>query len=501
MALYAGAGATVARTLDGGQPPPGMAGHRLVGVLPPLFPERLGDPSFGRTHGTRFPYVVGEMARGISTVRMVVAAVRAGTMAFFGSAGLPIDDSARALDEIDAELGHGRTGWGANLIHEPADPEAELRFARLVIDRGVPAVSASAFMRLTRAVVLLSASGMTSAPGGRVRRARHLFAKVSRAEVARQFLSPAPAPLLDALVADGQLTRAEAELARRVPVAEDLTAEADSGGHTDNRPLAVLLPELLSLARSTAERHGYEVVPRVGAAGGLGTPAAVAAAFAMGAAFVLTGSINQAAVESGLSREGRRMLADATPSDVAMAPAADMFELGVKVQVLKRGTLFAPRASRLHEIYRRYSALAEVPATERAAIEGEILGRSIDEVWAETRAHFARHAPHEIERAEADGKHHMALVFRWYLFQGADWARSGEPARRSDYQIWCGPAMGAFNGWVAGSFLEPPEARDVAQIALNLLEGAVHVARAQTLRASGVMVPAAAFDFGPRRLT
>ena len=39
-------------------------------------------------------------------------------------------------------------------------------------------------------------------------------------------------------------------------------------------------------------------------------------------------------VESGLSDDGKEMLAEADIADVTMAPAADMFELGVKVQVL-----------------------------------------------------------------------------------------------------------------------------------------------------------------------
>ena len=55
-------------------------------------------------------------------------------------------------------------------------------------------------------------------------------------------MSPAPAEILGALRDRGQLGAAEAELASRVPVATDITVEADSGGHTDNRPLGVLLP-------------------------------------------------------------------------------------------------------------------------------------------------------------------------------------------------------------------------------------------------------------------
>jgi PfaD family protein len=501
VALYAGpSAATRAEAIDGDRLPRARAGERLVGVLPPLYPEWLGDRGFARAHGARFPYVVGEMARGIATPRMVIDAVEAGLVAFFGSAGLPIAEIDAALATIASRLGPGRRGWGANLIHSPHEPEAEMAFARLALARGLPAVSASAFMRVEPAVVLLASRGLGRAPDGRIVRPRQVLAKVSRAEVARQLLSPAPDALLGPLCAQGLLSAAEADLARRVPIADDLTVEADSGGHTDNRPLTVLLPEALALARQIAAEHGYPEVPRVGAAGGLGTPAALAAAFAAGAAYVLTGSINQCTVQSGLSPDGRRMLARAEPADVAMAPAADMFELGVKVQVLKRGTLFAQRGARLYDAYRRYAGLDDLPADERDEIERTVLGRSVDEVWSDTRAHFAAAAPAEIERAERDPKHKMALCFRWYLFMGAHWARGGDQARRADYQIWCGPAMGAFNRWARGSFLEDPEGRDVVQVARNLLEGAAHVARAQALRQAGVALPPGAFDFRPRPL-
>ncbi len=318
--------------------------------------------------------------------------------------------------------------------------------------------------------------------------------------MARQFLLPAPEALLRPLVERGLLTEDEAALARQVPIAEDITVEADSGGHTDNRPLSVLLPVIAQLRDEVVAAQGYAVAPRVGAAGGLGTPASLAAAFACGAAYVVTGSINQCSVESGLSKDGRAMLAVADLADMAMAPAADMFELGVKVQVLKRGTLFANRGMKLHELYRRYGGLDEIPVEERQSLEAHILGRSIDSVWSETKEHFFKTNPQVIERAECEPKHKMALVFRWYLFMASQWARDGVAARRSDYQIWCGPAMGAFNQWVKGSFLEEPGTRQVGQIALNLLEGAATVARAQQLRTMGVEVPEHAFNFRPRPL-
>ena len=92
----------------------------------------------------------------------------------------------------------------------------------------------------------------------------------------------------------------------------------------------------------------------------------------------------------------------------------------------------------------------------------------------------------EIEHAQNNPKHKMALIFRWYLGNSSKWPIVGDETRIGDYQIWCGPAMGAFNRWVEGSFLEAPENRTVQQIALNLLEGAAHVTRAQQLRSFGL---------------
>ena len=59
-----------------------------------------------------------------------------------------------------------------------------------------------------------------------------------------------------------------------------------------------------------------------------------------------------------------------------------------------------------------------------------------------------------------------------------------------DYQIWCGPAMGAFNEWTRGSFLEKPENRRAALVAQNLLYGAAQQLRRQLLRAQGIQLQA-----------
>jgi trans-AT polyketide synthase, acyltransferase and oxidoreductase domains len=470
------------------------------GLLPPLFPEWLGDRRFLDVYGTRFPYIVGEMARGIASEEMVIAAARHDIFAFFGSAGLGLERIDRAVAQLTATLDPARHPWGINLIHSPADPALEAALVDRYIAGGVRVVSASAFMGLTKNVVRYAARGLRRAPDGSIMRAHRLLAKVSRPEVARAFLLPPPHEMLAALVADGRLTADEAALATRIPVAEDITAEADSGGHTDNRPLVALIPTLLALRDELLPQFEERVAIRIGAAGGLGTPNALAAAFAAGASYVLTGSVNQAARESGLAPGARAMLSEVELADTAMAACADMFELGVKVQVLRRGTMFPMRANRLYELYRSHDSLEAIPAATRAQIERTIFRASLDDVWASTRAHFAELDPAELERADREPRHRMALVFRWYLGLSSRWPLLDDPERRADYQIWCGPAMAAFNAWVKGTFLAQPD-RGVVEIALNLLEGAAIATRAQQLRSFGVDVPGIAFNYPPRRLS
>jgi PfaD family protein len=438
------------------------------------------------------------MANGIATTDIVIEMARAGMLGFFGAAGLTPPTVEAAIDRMEAALTDGQP-WGSNLIHAPNEPQIEAGVAELYVRRGVRKVSASAYMALTPYIVHYAFAGVHE-KNGRIIRPNAVFAKISRPEVARRFLSPPPADMLAKLVLAGKLSKTEAMLARRLPVAEDVIVEADSGGHTDNQALPALFPTIARVRDEVMAKYEYARPIRLGAAGGLGTPSAIASAFAIGAAFVLTGSVNQAAVESGLCHEGKVLLAKAGLADVMMAPAADMFELGVKVQVLKRGTMFGPRALKLYDHYASYDGIDSMPEEVRVKLETRILGRSLNDIWADTESFFAERDPHELVKASKSPKHKMALIFRWYLGLSSRWAIAGEQTRKMDYQIWCGPAMGAFNAWSAGSFLGDPGQRTVVQIALNLLEGAAVFTRAHQLRTFGADVPPSAFHFPPRIL-
>ncbi len=462
--------------------------YPVKGYVPGIHPAALGSRSFCQRLGIQFPYIAGAMANGIASVEMVEAMGNAGMIGFFGAAGLSVEQVEASIKDIKHRLGD--KPFGVNLIHCPNEPGLEAAVADLYIKHHVRLVSASAYLDLTWPLVYYRLKGIHRNADGEVVCPNQIIAKVSRVEVAQKFFSPAPDKILKQLLDMGKITQLEAELAKEVPVAHDLTAEADSGGHTDNRSVVVLLPTMLALRDSFFEKYQYTRRLCVGLAGGIATPVSAAAAFAMGADFIVTGSINQSCQEAGTSDTVRELLAQARQADVAMAPAADMFEMGVKVQVLKWGTMFAVRGRKLYDLYRSYGGLQDLPATQRALLERDYFRCTLEEAWEQTRQFFEKVDPSQNERALKDPKHQMALVFRSYLGRASKWANAGVPDRKVDYQIWCGPAMGAFNAWVKDSFLESPKARHVDILAMNLLYGAAVVTRLNSLRMQGVELPA-----------
>lgn len=469
----------------------------LLGFAPPVKLAQLGDPGFCDDHGIRLPYMCGAMANGIASVELVKAIARAGMLGSFGAAGLMVEQIDQALAELKSEL--GELPFCANLIYSPNEKGQEEAVVDLFLRHGLRLVEASAYMALTAAVVRYRVHGIHRDATGRIVTPNNIIAKASRVEVAERWFSPAPEKFLRQLQESGAISAEEAELASQVPMAQDLTVEADSGGHTDNRPAITLVPTMIALRDRLHKEYGYDRPLRVGAAGGIATPSSAAAAFAMGAGYIVTGTINQACVESGSSDIARGMLAEARQADVAMAPAVDMFEMGVKLQVLKRGTMFAMRGNKLYELYRAYDSIEAIPPAELAQLEKTIFRAPASEIWQNTRSFFLERDPAEVKKAELEPKHKMALMFRWYLGLSSRWANAGIEERQVDYQIWCGPAMGAFNEWTKGSVLESAENRKVVSVAHNIMYGAALVTRINMLRQQGVELDSEDCEVRPRQ--
>ena len=323
----------------------------LAAYVMPVLPENLGDPDFCAELGIRFPYLGGSMAKGISSVDMAEELGRAGMLGFFGAAGLPLHEVEAALDRL--RTSPEALPFGFNLIHSPQEPDLEEALAELYIRKGVRLIEASAFLALTLPLVRYRVHGIHRLPDGTIMLPNRIIAKVSREELAARVLFTATGKVSAGAGCQRRDHRGTGGTGRPDPAGPGChrrgrfrrTYRQPSGhGPLSDHPL----PGRTACKRSTATTCRL----RVGLAGGISTPAAAAAAFAMGAAYIMTGSVNQACIESGTSDEVREMLAETRQADVTMAPAADMFEMGVTVQVLKRGTMFPMRAAKLYELYR-----------------------------------------------------------------------------------------------------------------------------------------------------
>lgn len=437
--------------------------------------ESLGNDQFKQDYKTQYAYIAGSMYKGIASPEMVARLGHAGFMGYFGTGGLKLSRIEEGIQFIQAELKSGQS-YGLNLLCNLILPKVEEETVELYLKYGINYVEAAAFMQITPALVHYRLKGIRKNSQGEIEIPHFVLAKISRPEVAEAFMSPPPADLVDKLLSQGKITKEEADLAEYIPMAHDICVESDSGGHTDRRIALTLFPTIVRLRDEMMARFQYPKQIRVGAAGGIGTPEAVAASFILGADFILTGSINQCTVEGGTSDRAKDLLQDMNVQDTTYVPAGDMFELGAKLQVLRKGLLFPARANKLYDLYLQYHSLDDMDDKLREKIEKQYFKKSFQEVWEETKAFYENVKPDEIEKAEKNPRHKMLLLFRWYFIHTGRLAMQGIKGRETDYQIHCGSSLGAFNQWVKGTNLENWRNRHVDEIAKKLMtEAAGHL--------------------------
>ncbi len=422
----------------------------------------LGNPLFCNLFNTDYAYMTGAMANGIASEELVISLGKSNILASFGAAGLSLDRIQLAINRIKSTLTN--KPFCFNLIYHPDACHTEFSIVELYLKNSIHVIEASAFMKITRSLVFFKVSGLT------VNLNNHkIIAKVSHPTIAEQFMQPAPDEMLEELLHSEIITEQQADLAKKVPLADAITIEADSGGHTDNQSLLCLFPIFKKMRNDIEKKYRYTQPLLMGAAGGIGTPSAIAAAFMLGADYVVTGSINQSTVEAGTSQKVKKLLSEVKVNDCEMAPAPDMFEIGAKVQVSKRGTLFAMRAKKLYDIYQSYPSIESIPSNIIDELEKTIFRQSISDVWKKTYDYLAHENPKSIDQIELNPKKKLAAIFKWYMGLSSKWAISGLEERCIDYQIWCGPAMGSFNSWAEYTEFADIKNRFVVKIALRLL--------------------------------
>ncbi len=444
----------------------------------------LGSSEFRSAYSTRYAYIVGAMYKGISSKEMVVAAGKAGILAFFGTGGISLKGIEQSINFIQDNLDSNQP-YGMNLLNNIERPDLEMQLVNLFLSKGVRNIEAAAYMEISAPLVKFRISGLRQTPSGEVVPGNRVIAKVSRPEVAEAFMRPPPIRIVQSLLDAGEISQYEAELSQRIPVAHDICVESDSGGHTDQGVAYVVLPAIRNLSQRIMQEESYSTSFRIGAAGGIGTPDAAAAAFMLGADFIATGSINQCTVEAATSEVVKNILQNIAIQDTTYAPAGDMFEIGAKMQVVQRGLFFSSRANKLYDIYLRHNSLEELDSKTLNQIQEKYFGRPIDDVWQETRSYYQKSMPDKLRQIENNPKMKMAAIFKWYFIHSTRLAMKGSDQQKVDYQIHCGPALGAFNSWVKGSKYETWKSRKVAEIGELLME---ETARVLTERVSHLQV-------------
>ncbi|WP_024834506.1 ACP S-malonyltransferase [Ruminiclostridium josui] len=429
-----------------------------------ITPFSLGDSEFKKDYNLKYAYLAGGMYRGISSKEMVVKMGKAGMMGFLGTGGLKIPEIQESISYIKSELSRNEA-YGINFLHHPENHEMEEKIIDIILDNGINIIEAAAFLGITPALVKYRGKGLKRIANGKVIATNRIIAKVSRPEVAEAFLSPAPNRIVKKLLEERKLSQEEADMLAETAMADDICVEADSGGHTDSGVAYTLMPAITTLRDRMQEKFGFHKKIRVGAAGGIGTPESAAAAFILDADFILTGSINQCTVEAATSSAVKDLLQKANVQDTEYAPAGDMFEIGAKVQVLKKGLFFPARANKLYDLYRQHNSLEEIDLKTRTQLQEKYFMKSFEDIYSE----IVNKYPHEISKAEKSPKYKMALIFKWYFRYSTKLALEGNEDQRVNYQVHCGPALGAFNQWVKGTELENWRNRHVDEIGIKIM--------------------------------
>ncbi|MGA6163607.1 ACP S-malonyltransferase [Amycolatopsis magusensis] len=426
---------------------------------------KLGSAAFREDYGLREAYVAGGMYRGITSVDFVARLAESNLLSFLGTSGRTPDEVGADLTALRQRLGHGKP-FGVNLTYHPFAAETAARVVDLMLAHDIRALEVSTYVQITEELVRYRLTGARVLPDGLAYTPRKLLAKVTRPDVAKAFFEPVPRELVDRLRATGAISAEEAEAAAGLPMADDVCAVGDSGGYTDMGVLSALLPSVRHLRDELARAHPSLKAVRVGAGGGIGTPEAAAAAFVLGADFVLTGSINLCTAESALAPSTKDHLRQLDVHDTTYAPFGDLFELGGRTRVVKKGNLFHARANKLYDLWRTHDDWTDIDPAVRTQLEQRYFQRPFDEIYRQVRP----------AGAEPDAKRRMALVFRWYCDTALGLAVTGDTGRALDHQLGCGPALGAANRWLAGAGLADWRDRHADRLADLLMTGAAEIA-------------------------
>lgn len=442
-------------------------------LIKPVDLKGLGSQSFLKHHQVKYPYVAGSMCDGISSEKLVTKMAQSGFLAFLGTDGLSVKEIEDLIKSCVATL-KPEQSYGVNVHCRPGNSTEQKQLIDLCLKHRVPCIEISGFDQISFDLIKYRTKGL-SRSGDQISIKNKILLKTAKTETAALFMQPAPVHILDKLLSEQCITPDEHLMAQTVPVVDDICVEGDAAWKTEQTSTLIKLPEIIRLREQ--RRSSLSNAVRIGCSGGVGTPEAIAAVFMLGADFVLTGSINQCTVEANTGDSIKQMLSTLSSEDTCCVPAGDLFESGARAQVVRKGVYFPARAQKLYDLYRLHDGLGDISAQNKQQLEKHFFHRSFESIFQEL---VDTEDSEEIRKANESSKYKMAKVFKWYFERAKKLPLNGKDQDPDNYQIYCGPALGAFNQWAADTPYEQWQNRHVDKMALSLLSAAVDFLKSQT---------------------
>ena len=466
--------------------------QRLHSLIPAQDVSNLGSPAFQEAHDLSASYGVSPFERGVCSEEMVAQLLNKRYLAFLPTDFETVDDIRMKIKTLrEGTLKNPGLGYRFH-VHNSVYEEERFMVA---LDEDIRRVYVSHYLRPTKAMVHYRVKGMNKDSQGRIVAPHSLFARVSEASVALHFATPPSMDILNELVAEGRITKEEAELGAKMPVSQDLVVEPEFSKGGVKQDLLSLYPSVKSELRTNRVSRNAPV--RVGVCGELATPESVAAVFRMGADFVFTGLVNSLTVESGGSKKRKSVLFKTTSSDITYAPSFEFLDSELPIPVTRFGTMFATRANRMLDIFKRTSTFAELQKSDREFLEGTMFQMSLPQAYENAQNFFTQWWPEQVKTAMTSDKARAALLMKYWLFEASRKTFDGTDGAEMDYQVRADGSIVAFNKWRAGSVFDDERKITVCGLAKNLLEGALVVSRMRSLREMGVDVPADGIFYKP----
>ena len=445
----------------------------------------LGDPRLARAYRLRLPYLVDALPYGVSGPAMLRRLAGTELFGFLGTRGVLVPAVAADVRELDSEDLGGR--WGIELPAERLDPARAQAITSLALQTGLAHAVTAGWAGVSPQLVRWRFAGTRT--GARPRR---LLVRVTGSHQAEAFLQPALPDLVAQLVRSGQLDRAEADEARRFPVATDICVQPEPDGGTATGLLMSVLRATREASRNTETRA--EPIP-VGV-GGIGTPEEIASALLLGAGFVVTGAINACTPQARTAEAVKGLLAAVTMADAVLAPSDELFRLGGREHMIRKATLFPARAAHLYGLHLAGVSPADLAPATRQMLESDYFGAPLDQI-AGSRPAGSRPAGSRPagSRPGPKAEPRMTDLLARYFDLGTRAALAGQAEQQLNWHVPCGPEMGAFNLAADRLGLADWRARDVEVVAERLMTAGADLLDQRlrdVLRRTGELADAAA---------